>query len=57
MPEFLRIKPTKEFMDELGNELKINQNDYNQYAKKRQKEKFVNGDNQEVTLVITSIIN
>lgn len=31
MPEFLRIKPTKEFIDELGNELKINDTDYNQH--------------------------
>ena len=29
--EFLRIKPTKEFIDELGNELKINDTDYNQH--------------------------
>lgn len=30
MPEFLRIKPTKEFIDELGNELKTSHTDYNQ---------------------------
>ena len=29
--EFLRIKPTKEFIDELGNELKINGSDYNRH--------------------------
>jgi len=31
MPEFLRIKPTKEFIDELGKELKMNDTDYNQH--------------------------